>query len=107
MEDGNRSGSRGSGGASLLEEGALGVDEVRRAVGVLFEDSAVVELRAFKGRETVSGYFDDHEALAREAHKRDREGYAVYVTLNEVNSALLHRSSNRARKVWGEPTTSD
>ena len=67
----------------------------------------MVELRAFKGREVVSGYFDDGEALARAASELDGRGSTVYVTLNEVNLALLARAANRARLVHGEATTSD
>lgn len=107
MENGNKSRQRDSVAISLLEESGAKSSETRRAVEVLFEPSAVVELRAFKGRETISGYFDDHTALAREATKYDKWGYAVYVTLNEVDPALLARASNRARKLYKEPTTSD
>jgi hypothetical protein len=81
--------------------------EIAHALELLFEPGAVVELRAFKGRETINGYFDDIEALAREAGELDGRGYAAYVTLNEVNPALLARAANRARKVYREPTTSD
>jgi hypothetical protein len=81
--------------------------EIGRALEILFEPGAVVELRAFKGRETVSGYFEDYEALASEADKLEDRAYSVYVTLNEVDPALLARASNRARKVYKEPTTSD
>ncbi len=81
--------------------------EINRTLGVLFEPHAVVELRAFKVRETISGYYDDHAALAHEAGKLEDQGYSVYVTLNEVDPALLARASNRARKVYKEPTTSD
>lgn len=81
--------------------------EIARTHELLFETRQVVELRALKGRETVSGYFDDGEALAQEAGELDGRGYAVYVTLNEVNPALLARAANRARKVYREPTTSD
>jgi hypothetical protein len=73
--------------------------EVRRASSVLFEPGSVVELRAFKGPRTVSGYFDDHEALAEEAAKLDSRRFAVYVTLNEVKPALLARAASRAREV--------
>src|SRR5829696_7368881 len=81
--------------------------EIARALALLFERHQVIELRALKGRETVSGYFDDQESLTRAAREYDGQGYAVYVTLNEVNPALLARASNRARKVFREPTTSD
>ncbi len=83
------------------------VDEIERALEALFDPGGVVELRAFRDRETVSGYFDDHAALAREAAELDRRGYAVYVTLNEIHAALLSRASNRARSVYKEPTTAD
>jgi hypothetical protein len=81
--------------------------EILHTLEILFEPSAVVELRAFKGRETVNGYYDDHELLAYEAGKLEDRGYSVYVTLNEVDPALLARAYNRARKVYKEPTTSD
>jgi hypothetical protein len=81
--------------------------EIVRTLEVLFDPGAVVELRAFKGRETVSGYFQDHGDLASEAGKLEDRGYSVYVTLNEVDPALLARASNRVRKVYKEPTTSD
>ncbi len=81
--------------------------EIAHTHELLFEPHQVVELRALRGRETISGYFDDGEALAHEASELDRRGYAVYVTLNKVNPALLARASNRVRKVYGKPTTSD
>ena len=107
MEDGNKSRGRGLIEQSYLEEGEEKTGEILRTVELLFESDAVVELRAFKGRETVSGYFDDHVLLAREASKFEDRGYSVYVTLNEVDPALLARASNRVRKVYKEPTTSD
>ena|SRR5215212_1017798 len=110
--EGNERQRRGS-----VEEGLLeGADKATfdspgrgllRTLKVLFQPGAVVELRAFRGRETVSGYYDDHPALAREARKLDERNYAVYVTLNEVDPALLARASNRTRKVYRELTTSD
>jgi hypothetical protein len=107
MEDGNKSRGRGLIKHTLLDEADEKTGEVLHTVEVLFEPGAVVELRAIKGRETVSGYFDDHLLLAREANKLEDRGYSVYVTLNEVDSALLARASNRARKLYKEPTTSD
>ncbi len=77
------------------------------AEAVLFDPGAVVELRAVKDGKTTSGYYDDHDALAEKARDLDERGHAVYVTLNEVNPALLARAANRARPVYREPTTSD
>ena len=73
-------------------------DALRQALDVLFEPDAVVELRAFKGRTTVDGYFDNHDRLAVEAARLDKAGYAIYATLNPVNHALLARAANRVEK---------
>jgi hypothetical protein len=107
MEDRNNNRGQSSVKNSLLEEADKNAGEILHTMEILFRPSAVVELRAFKGRETVSGYYDDHELLAYEAAKLDDRGYSVYVTLNEVDPALLARAYNRARKVYVEPTTSD
>jgi hypothetical protein len=99
----NESWGQGSSKEDLLEGADKNTDdssggEIVRALEVLFEPGAVVELRAFKGRETVSGYYDEHATLAYEADKLEDRGYSVYVTLNEVDPALLARASNgRAR----------
>ncbi|PLS87172.1 MAG: hypothetical protein CYG60_03360, partial [Actinobacteria bacterium] len=69
--------------------------EIARTLELLFGHRQVVELRAFRGREVTSGYFDDAEALTHAASELDGHGYAVYVTLNEVNPALLARTANR------------
>ncbi|WP_292729538.1 hypothetical protein, partial [Methanoculleus sp.] len=69
------------------------LDEIRRAVGVLAPPEGVVEVRALADGVTHSGYFDDHEALARavEALDADPAVAGIYVTLNDVNPALLAR----------------
>jgi hypothetical protein len=107
MEDGNKSRGPGSAKKNPLEEADEKTGEILHTVEVLFEPGATVELRAFKGRETVSGYYDDHVLFACDASKLEDRGYCVYVTLNEVDPALLARASNRRRKVYKEPTTSD
>ena len=107
MENGSKYRGRSSVKKNPLEEADEKTGEILRTAKLLFEPGVVVELRALKGRETVSGYFDDHVLLAREASKLEDQGYSVYVTINEVDPALLARASNRARKVYKEPTTSD
>ena len=74
-------------------------DEIRTAVNVLAPDSSVVEVRALADGITHSGYFDDHEALARavEALDADPSVAGIYVTLNTVNPALLARRANRIK----------
>ncbi len=110
MENGKNRG-RGSVGTSLLRGegekiGDFSSGEIARTLEVLFEPGKVVELRAFKDRTTVSGYFDDFEELAEQAAKLDSRGFAVYVTLNPVREALLARSQNRV-KSHPKATTSD
>lgn len=112
MENGKQSRGQVSVGRSPFEEVGINAghfpdEKILRSLEILFEPSDVVELRAFKGQETVSGYFDDHEALAYKASELDKRGYAVYVTLNAVNPDLLARAANRARKVYRDPTTAD
>src|SRR5215211_1145224 len=107
MEDRNNNRGQISIKNSLPEEADKDAGEILHTVEILFEAGAVVELRAFKGRETISGYYDDHALLADEASQLEDRGYAIYVTLNEVDPALLARASNRARKIYKERTTSD
>ena len=75
------------------------LDGIRRAVGVLAPMKGVVEVRALADGATHSGYFDDHEALARavEALDADPSVAGIYVTLNDVNPALLARRANRIK----------
>jgi hypothetical protein len=80
--------------------------EIRRAVEILSEAGGVVELRAIKNGTTAAGYFDDAETLSLEAMKLDEQGFAVYVTANPANPALLSRAANRIRCPLKE-TTSD
>lgn len=83
-----------------------GAEEIRGSLDVLFEPGQVVELRALHGKKTESGYFDDHDALAEEAARLDERRYQVYVTLNEINPALLARANNRLVE-FPKATTSD
>jgi hypothetical protein len=69
MEDSNNNRRQSLVKNSLPEEADKDAGEILHTMEILFRPSAVVELRAFKGRETVSGYYDDHELLAYEAGK--------------------------------------
>ncbi|MDQ3387698.1 MAG: hypothetical protein M3475_08910 [Actinomycetota bacterium] len=90
-----------------LPEGLDGnAAEIWRTAQNLFEKGDVVEVRAFKGRKTASGYFNDFEALANRAASLDNGGYQVYVTLNPVMPALLSRYCNRIEH-GPEATTKD
>jgi hypothetical protein len=80
--------------------------KIRQAVEVLSERGGVVELRALKNGTTAAGYFDDADTLSREAAKLDGQGFAVYVTANPANPALLSRAANRIKRAPRE-TTSD
>lgn len=80
--------------------------EILRAVEVLSEPGGVVELRAIKSGATAAGYFDNFDALGKEAAKLDEQGFTVYVTANPVNPALLSRAANRIKRPLKE-TTSD
>ncbi|MDI9633612.1 MAG: hypothetical protein QFX32_06095 [Methanolinea sp.] len=88
----------------------MAAGEVREALALLFPPGSVVELRAFLDGAVASGYFDDPAALAAAAEALDAAGaQGVYVTLNEVNPALLSRRANRvkARLAKADATTAD
>jgi hypothetical protein len=75
------------------------MDEIRTAVNVLAASGSVVEVRALADGVTHSGYFNDYESLARAAEALDADPSVagIYVTLNDVNPALLARRANRIK----------
>ncbi|HRU80873.1 MAG TPA: hypothetical protein P5515_10265, partial [Methanolinea sp.] len=76
----------------------MAAGEITRALSLLFEPGRVTEVRAITEEGMASGYFDDHEALAAAVVPLDVPGTTgIYVTLNEVNPALLSRRANRIK----------
>ena len=75
-------------------------DEVRRAISCLFRPGNVVEVRVPNAGKngTISGYFADWEALARELERLEQLKFqGVFWTINPVNPALLGRADNRLK----------
>jgi hypothetical protein len=87
---------------------AADLAEIRRAVGLILEPSAVGELRVLETRRdgTASGYFDDPDVLTRETAAWSGQAPGVYVTLNRITPALIARAHNRM-KLRAKQTTSD
>lgn len=82
-------------------------NEIRRALDVLFAPGDVVEVRAFPNRRnTISGYYNDFDKLAKDAAKINMQAGGVYVTLNRINPDLLARRANRYEQ-HASTTTSD
>lgn len=83
---------------------------IREALDVLFRPGQVIEIRGLradgKKNNTASGYFDDFDLAAEAAKKLEDRCSGVYVTLNEVNPALLSRRANRV-EMYADLTTSD
>jgi hypothetical protein len=85
------------------------VQDCLKAVKALFDQGQVVELRALGRRYTVSGYYDNLEALASDAVRlsSNPEFEGVYWTIQQLNPALLARSPNayieRARTTTSDP----
>jgi hypothetical protein len=84
--------------------GTATADEAARLAGwlrLLAEPGQVVELRALEvsqqyGRaQTVAGFFDDLDAMARAALQLTRQAEGVYFTLNPLDPALKARRANR------------
>jgi len=84
---------------------------LRDAVSRLAGPRQVVEVRALTDQYTHSGYFSDHYALIRAVEPLDTDSsvHGIYITLNEVNPALLSRRANRIKMRLGkkDSTTSD
>ena len=80
--------------------------EISRAVEALSNPGGVIKLRALKNGATAAGYFDNTEALSREAAKLDEQGFTVYVTANPIVPTLLARAENKVKRPLRE-TTSD
>ena len=74
------------------------MDEREQAVRLLAASGGVVEIRAIAEDGTHSGYFDDPRLLAAAAGLLDLpDVHGIYITLNELNPALLARRSNRVK----------
>ena len=84
---------------------------LRDAIARITGPGQVVEVRALTDQYTHSGYFSDHDALIRSVEPLDTDSsvHGIYVTLNEVNPALLSRRANRIKMRLGkkDSTTSD
>ena len=86
-------------------------DSLHQALALLIAPGLVVEVRTLTDQWIHSGYFDDREELARQvaALDTDQSVQGIYVTLNEVNPALLSRRANRIKMRLGkkDATTCD
>src|SRR4029453_18645189 len=82
-------------------------DEIARTVAALFRPGDVVELRVpGSAKGTISGYFDDFDALGAEAVRLSGTAPGIYVTMNPVNPVLLARAVNTVKR-FAKVTTSD
>jgi hypothetical protein len=79
--------------------GAPVIQEIETALSVLFKPGQVMEVRAITDDGVASGYFNDPSALANAVSSLDTLPgvQGIYVTLNEVNPALLSRRANRIK----------
>lgn len=76
-------------------------EEIERGISLLFQPGDVVEVRIPKTTAgVVSGYFDDHWALAAAIQEADTKYKAagVYYVLNQIDPALLGRAYNRLKE---------
>jgi hypothetical protein len=84
---------------------------LRDAAARIAGPGQVIEIRALTDQFTHSGYFNDLDALVRSVEPLDADTsvHGIYVTLNEVNPALLSRRANRIKMRLGkkDSTTSD
>jgi len=80
------------------------MSSIREAVDLLFQPGQVIEVRAISDEGMASGYFDNPESLVQKVGVLAGEArfQGVYVTLNEVNPALLARRANRVKLRLGK-----
>jgi hypothetical protein len=66
------------------------LQEIRATINTLHESGALVELCAICDDGITSGYYDDHEALAREAKRLSDSGtyHGTYITVNPVKPGV-------------------
>jgi len=88
--------------------------EIRRHLALITAPGQVIEVRAVgatsdrdcRQPHIIAGYFDDHEKLAAAVANYITRAEGIYVTLNEINEALLARACNRLVDRL-RPTTGD
>jgi hypothetical protein len=78
--------------------------KIRGALALLFLPGDVVELRALKGKQVKSGYFNDLDVLAEEAVKLDKREWQLFVTLNEIDETLLQAGVTNQVQTKSETT---
>lgn len=71
--------------------------EIERAAQILFDSSQIVEMRAFRGKQVFSGYYDDHKLLAAHAFQLAKRPdiNGTYWTIQEIRRELIGRACNR------------
>lgn len=84
--------------------------EMRRALELLFVPGDVIELRiphATRYGGTVSGYFsfEEREKLINAAMEYDGKVPGIYITINEINQALLGRACNKVKDLRKDDRT--
>lgn len=87
------------------------LEDIQSAIDALFLPGEVVELRIPKAKAngrmlgTISGYYDNHEELAKDIESVGKKYVAVYYTLNACEPSLISRSCNKSRENATETTT--
>jgi hypothetical protein len=83
------------------------LQNIRRTIEVLHEPHALVELCAIGGEGLVSGYYDDHGALAREAKELSDSAryFGIYITANPLKGDVVsERDVNKVYRNVGDQT---
>lgn len=87
--------------------GAQAAEQIAGGLAVLVEPGSTVELRVpMRPGRTISGYFDDLDAMAQVAARLSGHHPGIYFTCNPVNPALLARAANRITD-YAKLTTGD
>jgi hypothetical protein len=93
----------------MSQENEANLHEIERAAAILFEPGQVVEIRVPGKYGAISGYFDDHQKLAKAVKQLSDSGEhsSIYFTLNPCHEGLLARAGKNEMHEGVKDTTSD
>lgn len=80
--------------------------EVVKTFEIFFSDDTYVEVRLLgTSKGTISGYFNDLEALIKAVEPYDGK-YNIFMTMNKINPDLSARAKNKLKQ-WAKETATD
>lgn len=80
---------------------------LREALTIMKPDNQLFEIRMIKGRQNMSGYFRDADALIKALNKVYLKGFSMFITLNTITESCYDRVQHDQFVDKPQNTTSD